>query len=87
MVKNFREFGIDKPVKEGKQNSHPRFSAIEPQRYDEDDKLLSVKEETALLKKLEEEMDKVHEESLRKNVLFGLVRNKRTQLRFRPGLM
>ena len=87
MVKNFREFGIDKPAREAKQSSNPRFSAIEPQRYEEDDKLISVKEETVLLKKLEEEMDKVHEESLRKNVLHDLVRNKHTRLRFLPGPM
>ena len=40
---------------------NPRFSAIESHATQESDKILSMKEEQTLLKKLEEEMGKVLE--------------------------
>jgi hypothetical protein len=68
MVENFREFGIEKSMKDSKTKVFSRHSAIGLSHAGEEDEILSVKEETTLIKKLEEEMAKALEEALRKNV-------------------
>ena len=71
MVQEFREFGFEGPGQVNKVANY-RVSAINPNLHgQESDKILSMKEETSLLKKLEEEMEKVHEEALQKNVHFA----------------
>ncbi len=71
LVDNFRELEIEnEKMSSQKQPVNPRISAIYAGSIDEGKEILSMKDETALLKKLEEEMAKALEEALCKNVLF-----------------
>ena len=68
LVDNFREFEIEnEKISSQKQPANPRISAIYAGSIDEGKEILSMKDETALLKKLEEEMAKALEEALCKN--------------------
>ena len=58
-----------------------------PQSGEDSETLLNMKDEVATLKKLEEEMAKVLEEALRKNVFIVQFRKKHTQLLFLLGPM
>ena len=62
-----------------------RVSMIDPRQHDNEDELLSPKEEKELRKRLEEEMNKELEEALRKNVDFVTGRKKRIQGQSLPG--